>query len=77
MKSVLVAHYTLNSENEANNKILEKQKRSLQISQMSILFTREICISSPLYEFKKTLAFIINLIYIALNFMILFYKGVV
>ena len=40
-----------NSENELSNKILEKQKRSVQKKYMSILFAREICISNPLYEF--------------------------
>ena len=47
-----------NSENEVSNKILEKQKRSVQKKYMSILFAREICISNPLYEFLSEVRYV-------------------
>ena len=43
--------FSKNSENEVNNKISEKKKRSVQKRYMSIFLTRKICISNPLYEF--------------------------
>ena len=45
--------FSKNSENEVNNKISEKKKRSVQKRYMSIFLTRKICISNPLYEFLK------------------------
>ena len=43
--------FSKNLENELNNKISEKQKRSVQKTYMSILFARKICISKPLFKF--------------------------